>query len=501
MFLSEFDEHDVVLIDSASGQTVTRGQIEARAEDLSRLLASGGLAFLLTDDSAQAAVDMLGLLSASIPFALLDGSAPSTVTESLISRYSPNLILGMPDGLDLVDAADYQPALLSGSNAMGWSEWLPKQPCDVRPHAELAVLLTTSGSTGSPKFVRLSKGNIETNARQIADSLGLQPDDRGATALPLNYSFGMSILTSHTFVGSPVVVMSGSVIEPAFWQGLDEFGVTLLPGVPQTYQMLMRLSFVDRLLPSVPRLRGLMQAGGRLKPELVRALAEAMAARGGDFFVMYGQTEAAPRIACLPPARLREKLGSAGVALAGGLLEARGDSGERLPAGEVGEIFYTGPNVMMGYAESRSDVALGDVHGDTLATGDLGYLDSEGFLFLTGRAKRIAKVAGLRVSLDEVEALAAHMGLDDAVAIEAPEGAITLAVVTMEPIDPQGVVKQLTRDMRLPARSLRTALVDSIPLLPSGKIDYTGLRNTLLMTAQPSGASTEEAKPRGENDL
>ena len=487
MLLEMFAPNGTVLIDATSGTIVSRADIEQRAAAWAGRSAS--ITFLLADGSIECATEFHVLLEAGMPVALLDAAASADQIGNLLARYRPEFVCAPEHWV--------APAEYSKAGPRLWSR-VPDAPPSAAPHPDLAVLLTTSGSTGSPKFVRLSKHNIQANAEQIAESLNLTPTDRGATALPLHYSFGMSILTSHAGAGSPVVVTSGSVIEPAFWQALDEHQVTLLPGVPQTYQMLTRLRFTDRFLPSVPSLRALMQAGGRLHRELVAALAEAMAQRDGEFFVMYGQTEAAPRIACLPPARLREKLGAAGVALVGGHLEARGNEGQILPPGEAGEIFYTGPNVMMGYAESREDLALGDTHGDTLATGDLGYVDAEGFLFLTGRAKRIAKVAGLRVSLDEVETLAAQLGLDDPVAVEASEGVISLAVATAGVNDPAAVVKQLTRAMRLPAKTLRAELVEAIPLLPSGKIDYASLR-TMLLDAPASGIAPQASRPQGEN--
>lgn len=491
MLLDRFTPEAPVLIDATTGAATSRADIESRAQLWNDR--AGSLVFLLADASVATAIEFHALLEAGIPVALLNVSAPAEHIERLLALYRPEFVTAAEEW---AAPNDYEPV-----SARWWRRVPGSEGQATPPSAELAVLLTTSGSTGSPKFVRLSARNIVANAEQIAQSLGLTPRDRGVTALPIHYSFGMSVLTSHAVVGSPVVVTSGSVIEPGFWQALSDHDVTHLPGVPQTYQMLARLRFADRFLPAVPTLRALMQAGGRLNPDLVTAFAAAMAPRHGEFFVMYGQTEASPRMACLPPARLQDKLGAAGVALAGARLEARGDDGTLQPPGTVGEIFYTGPNVMMGYAESREDLALGDVHGDTLATGDLGYLDDEGFLFLTGRAKRIAKVAGLRVSLDDVEAMAAQMGLDDAVAIEHPEGRITVVVTASGSHQQAAIIKDLTRAMRLPAKAVRAAQVASFPLLASGKIDYAGLR--LLVSEDPKGGADRLESPgtQGENDV
>ena len=184
------------------------------------------------------------------------------------------------------------------------------------------------------------------NARQIVASLGIQPADRGVTALPLFYSFGMSIVTSHLVAGSSVVVTDRGVLDPQFWEDLAAFQVSFLPGVPQSFAILKRLGFLGQGLDD---LRALIQAGGRLAPELVAHFSEMMAARGGDFFVMYGQTEAAPRIVPFcrtgcrksqgPPAwrwqggRLRRDGRGSGLACRGGgrgrVLRAERDDGVR----------------------------------------------------------------------------------------------------------------------------------------------------------------------------
>jgi acyl-CoA synthetase (AMP-forming)/AMP-acid ligase II len=335
---------------------------------------------------------------------------------------------------------------------------------------DLAVLLSTSGSTGSPKLVRLSRENIRSNAQAIASSLALRPQDRAVTSLPLFYSFGMSLITSHMMAGSSVLVTNRSVLEREFWANADDGGVTHLAGVPQTYAMLKRLGFSSMELP---HLRGLLQAGGRLDPRLIAEFSADAADRGRQFFVMYGQTEAAPRMACLPPERLPEKIGSAGLALEGGRFKILDESGVALEAGKQGEIVYSGPNVMMGYAEVREDLTRGDDTGGELHTGDLGHLDDEGFLFITGRTKRIAKIAGARVSLDEVEAMLDSLSAVAAVATS--EDGIAVFTTTNDRAKIDAARRRLSHDLGAPFSLLRFVAVDELPLLSSGKVDYARL--------------------------
>jgi acyl-coenzyme A synthetase/AMP-(fatty) acid ligase len=465
MLLDDRPQDRPILVDAASGRIATPRDILSRANSLE--VPRDALAFLLVDGSMDSYVWFLTLVEARVPVALIDGRLDAELLTDLMARYRPELIVD-PGQQHRPDADDVR---LSGESGPAWL----RPSSGIRTHEELAVLLTTSGSTGSPKFVRVSTDNLVINARQIVDSLEITPGDRGVTALPLFYSFGMSVVTSHALAGSSVLVTDKGVLEDAFWSEIDSGEVTILPGVPTTFAMLKKLGFERRELP---QLRALIQAGGRLDPELVSFFHDLMAARNGRFSVMYGQTEASPRISCLPRAALPEKLGSAGVAMPGGTLSIVARDGAQLTAGEVGEVVYTGPNVMMGYAEDRAELSLGDTFGSTLRTGDLGYLDDEGFLFLTGRTKRIAKLAGARVSIDELETMAARLLPPDvAVAIvsQSSQDGVTVFVVA----DDIEIVRSLRRDMakrlRVPPALVAVRNVTAIPLLPNNKVDYQKL--------------------------
>ena len=409
-----------VLLDP-HGRRVTLADIRARAAQLAAL-GDRPLTFLNAATTLEAITDFLALRELRWPVFLMDPHWTDEQRQRLIERYQPGLLLpGGPTG------------------------------ATTPTHPDLGVLLTTSGSTGSPKLVRLSHENVDANARQIAASLGLGPADRGVTALPLHYSFGMSIVTSHAASGGSILVTDASLLDRGFWAQLDDAGVTLLPGVPQSYAILKRIG-----LPELPALRGLLQAGGRLDPALIEIFAQQK-----PFYVMYGQTEAGPRMACLPPNRLADKLGSVGQALPGGQFRI-----------DDGEVVYRGPNVMMGYAEHVEDLILPDMQGDELHTGDLGYLDDEGFLFLTGRLKRIVKLAGNRVALDEVEALVPELA--PVAAVDGGDAGVVL-FSEAEPSVFEGSRKRLARELRIPVALVEVRGIEQLPVMSSGKVDYERL--------------------------
>jgi acyl-CoA synthetase (AMP-forming)/AMP-acid ligase II len=369
------------------------------------------------------------------PIALLDPDLTPGALTDLARRFRPAALVGFTHAAD-------------GAT--------PPRADVPRPHPDLAVLLATSGSTGSPKLVRLSRQAVLANATAIASALAIGPDDVAPTSLPLYYSYGLSVLNSHLAAGASVVLTDAGLLERSFWAQLDTHRCTSLAAVPYQYEMLRRLRFDPA---EHATLTTLTQAGGRLRPELITQFA----AKAERFFVMYGQTEATARMTVLPPHLLTAKPGSVGPAIPGGHLSC-----------EDGEIVYHGPNVMMGYAENAADLALGDGLGGVLRTGDLGHLDDEGFLHITGRLKRIAKVFGVRVSLDDVERalrdcgpVAATSG-DDRVTVWA-EGLDSAACVTL--------ARRLGSELRLHWSGFDVRPVDRLPLLATGKIDYTALES------------------------
>jgi len=347
-------------------------------------------------------------------------------------------------------------------------------------HPELALLLSTSGSTGSPKLVRLSAEGVQANAEAIASYLGLRDDDRTATTLPMAYCYGLSVLHSHLVAGACVVLTSASVVDPCFRRLCRDEAVTSLAGVPHTFTLLDRGGLLDPDRPGteLPSLRRLTCAGGRLEPEQVRRWAAAGRERGFALFVMYGQTEATARMAYLPPELALARPEAVGVPVPGGSI--RLDPVAECSGPDRGEIVYRGPNVMLGYAESASDLRLGRVVRE-LRTGDLARRADDGLLEVLGRRSRFAKVLGLRVDLEAVERGLAGAVACTAVSCTEAEGA--LVVVAERPAP--GLAAAAARAAGLPPRAVRVAEVDRLPRLASGKVDAAQVRALARPAAAP----------------
>ena len=340
-------------------------------------------------------------------------------------------------------------------------------------HPDLALLLVTSGSTGHGKAVRLSRAAVAANAASIGAALALRAEDRAALVLPLQYSFGLSVLTSHMAAGASVWLAEGGILADGFLSRAGAAGVTNIQTVPMGYDLLEKAGFFGADLPA---LRFLAVAGGALSPAVQRRFAAAMAARGGTFHAMYGQTEATARIACLPAGMAVERAGCIGFAVPGGALSLRDEAGAEVAGAGEGELYYAGPNVMMGYATVRSDLARG-AEVAALATGDIARREADGLYRIVGRKRRMSKIAGVRIGHDAVEAglaargiAAAVFGGDDGlrVAFEGPGDAPEVA----------GIAAEIAGVMR---RSVDAFAVAALPRLPSGKVDY----QTLSRMARP----------------
>lgn len=349
-------------------------------------------------------------------------------------------------------------------------------------HPELALLLSTSGSTGSPKLVRLSTENLRSNAAAIAEYLDLRPTDLAATTLPPHYCYGLSVIHSHLAHGAGIVLSEHSVLDDAFWVAAHRHRITSFAGVPYTFDLLDRVRFAERTPPS---LRHITQAGGRLAPDRVAALARLGEERGFDLVVMYGATEATARMAWLPPHLAAEAPDAIGVAIPGGELQI-----DPLPdlGPDVGELVYAGPNVMLGYAERPADLARGRDLTE-LRTGDVARVGDDGLVRIVGRRARFAKIYGLRIDLDEAERTL------DAAALPArcADGGDHLVVALTGPLstaERRRVLVTAQQEWGLPPAAIRILEVDAFPRLANDKVDYRALVS-LADAARPTQAPAD----------
>ncbi|BCJ91936.1 AMP-dependent synthetase [Terrihabitans soli] len=339
-----------------------------------------------------------------------------------------------------------------------------------------------------PKLVRLSHANLLANARSIIEYLGVRTTDRAITSLPPSYSYGLSVINSHLVAGASLVLTDKSVADEEFWQLFSQHGATSFAGVPHSFDLIERTGALN---PPPKSLRYFTQAGGRLSPEKVRALSASAGAAGIGFFVMYGQTEASPRIAYVPPDLLTANPDVIGIPVPGGRLSLENDLGIEIAENEVeGELVYRGPNVMLGYADAPQDLARGSEVTE-LRTGDLAVRNTQGLYRIVGRKGRFLKLYGLRISLDDVQDFVASQGFEGAAAGD--DSGLAVAAVDID--DPEALAQAIVAKYKLSRAVVTVANVPSIPRLASGKVNFpavAALRQTSMLKSAGKPSLREE---------
>lgn len=448
----------IAIIDKQVGE-LTYKDLHENVQTVKNILPSSNqkqLGMILCQNKVSSIIAYLAALQNQDAVILLDEKLDEALLLNIINTYKPDWIVSADRQFHILNDYSY-------SNKNFYHIWeITNDEKTVAIHPELALLLSTSGTTGSAKFVRLSYRNLQANAQSIVDYLPITTNERAITTLPMHYSYGLSVINSHLLARGTLLLTNDSIMSKEFWSFFHDHKATSFSGVPYTYQILQRLRFEKMDLPS---LRYFTQAGGRLAPQLVEYFAKSAHEKGVQFFVMYGQTEATARISFVPPDRICEKTDSIGISIPNGKLSVDPDTSE---------LLYEGPNVMMGYAECRDDLAKGNELNGLLHTGDIGSVDEEGFFYITGRMKRFIKLFGLRLNLDDVEKwIEQHQGI-----VSACIGNDERLQVFLENDNNIDQVKQeLLKVYKLHPSVLQVKMLPKLPRLENGKINYTELKD------------------------
>jgi long-chain acyl-CoA synthetase len=452
--------YNTALIDEY-GRELTYSELYYLREKLSINFASRTVTLFLTDNSIDSIIIYLSLLHVgSVPI-LIDASLSEEFICGLISSYKPDYIIKSKKNqtkLNYSLVSDLTTEFVLYENTRQYK---------FLKNNDLALLLTTSGSTGSPKFVRISYSNILENTKSICEYLKITNMDRAVTSLPMYYSFGLSVIQSHLYVGASILATNKSIIEKDFWNLVEDFKVSFLSGVPFTYEVLEKLKFRNKQLHS---LKYLVQAGGKLNVNLIETFAKDSLEKDRKFFVMYGQTEATARMSYMPYQNCLNKLGSIGIAIPNGKFTLVDDDSNIInEINKTGELVYEGPNVSLGYAESRNDLDLGDHNNGKLFTGDLASIDEDGFFYIVGRKKRFIKLFGNRTNLDEIEQLLKSDSIDCACAGSDDN---LLVYITDDTIDINDLRKKISTKLKIHHSVINIKYIVDIPKNTSGKINY-----------------------------
>ncbi|MBC8551234.1 MAG: AMP-binding protein [Candidatus Brocadiales bacterium] len=393
--LSEFSENTAII--TPDSKQYTYKELLGYTHNIAENLKPRSLVFCLSNNSIGSLAGYLSFIINKVAPVMLDSNLDKELLDNLIMTYKPEYLWMPEKNTNSIEGGELV------INILGYS--LMKLFCekDYLLHDDICLLLTTSGSTGSPKLVKLTYENVYSNAESISEYLSIDKNERPITSLPMHYSFGLSIINSHLIKGATILLTNNSLMEKKFWPFLKTYKATSLSGIPYSFEILKKLRFFNM---DLPYLKTITQAGGKLNDDLNRECSDFCKKTCKRFFVMYGQTEATARMSYLPPEYSISKLGSMGIAIPGGEFSLIDENGNIIKESDrEGELVYKGKNVSMGYAVCRADLAKGDENNGVLVTGDMAKRDSDGYYYIVGRKKRFIKLFGNRVNLDETERL------------------------------------------------------------------------------------------------
>ena len=446
----------------SAGERFSYGQLRQIVCRFANALPQRSLVFCLCRNVPEAVFGYLGVLDHGSVALLLGDNIDPVQLKGLEETYRPAYYWApsehFPEKAALLTECGY--GLFSTDHS----------PYDLDP--ELALLLSTSGSTGSPKLIRLSRKNLESNAASIAEYLELNENERPVTVLPMQYTFGLSVINSHLLSGACILMTTESIVRQDFWDFLSREKGTSLSGVPYTYELLRRIHFPER--DDTGSITSMIQAGGHLPTELQQFYGTWALENSVRFYVMYGQTEATARMSYLPWQDTLNKIGSIGIAIPGGRFEIQEEDGTVVTEPDVtGELVYYGDNVSLGYAFCTDDLSKPDENRGVLHTGDMAAVDCDGYYYIKGRLNRFVKLYGIRIGLDECEELLKRLDED---AIFACTGSDERMVIFTDSASYEKIPAFLSDVTGVNVRAFESRYLTQIPVKDTGKIDHSALK-------------------------
>jgi long-chain acyl-CoA synthetase len=462
MFLINHNSLDDISVITENNDHITYAELYKAIDTFKVELQCNSIIFIIGKNDYSSLVCYLASLEVGAVPLLLSPGMDDLQISSLIQIYNPKFIFSKYSA----ESNSFFGELIR--NVHDYGIFVRHGSVNYRPHKDLALLLTTSGSTGSPKLVRLSKKNIVSNASSISEYLNINHGDRAITSLPFNYSYGLSVINSHLYSGGVVVLTNHSMMEAEFWSIIRNNSVTSLAGVPYNYEIMLRLG-LDRL--DISSVKKMTQAGGKLDNKKIQKIFDMCQSKFIDFYTMYGQTEATARISYLPTEDVRRKPNSIGIAIPGGRLWIEDKQGNIVTKDNVvGELFYQGDNVSMGYAETFHDLALGDLNRGILKTGDLAYFDKEKYFYIEGRKNRFLKIFGIRISLDSLEKMITEKGY--ICAITGNDNKLLLYIIDTPELSVEILRDDIANTLGINRIAIFVSIVEDFPRLETGKINY-----------------------------
>ncbi len=442
------------------GERITYTSLHSIVRDVGDYLHGERLALLVMKNDLGSVVFYLACLQMHVVPIILEGSISGSQLQLYIEQYEPEYIF-IPGESETTFSVVRERHYEILTEVFGHVLLERVYRMERKIHADLAILMPTSGTVYISKLVRISNTNLYDNAKNICEGLAIDKEDVAITSLPLSYCYGLSVLNTHLLKHATILLTDKSVLQKGFWDFANSCKATSLAGVPYTYELLNQRQHMSR----DSSIKVYTQAGGRLSTKIKKEFIDHCAKLGKKFYVMYGMTEATARISILPVEYARSNIESVGFPIKGGqiTIEKEKDSDKE------GEIVYAGKNVCMGYCVDQEDLSLGDINHGILHTGDYGYLDKDGLLHITGRKGDFIKLYGRRLCLNSISRLVEKL-CGTEVICKYVNGKICIIYERGSHKDMQTIMEKLHIHLHIKREDLMYRMIDRFPRTYNGKI-------------------------------
>ncbi len=428
-----------------------------KSQSITKNLIPRSLVFLLSGNNIETIFYYVGLVNSKNVITLLDKDIKNSYLKKLINLYKPNYLI-------LPISFPNQKGYFLNSKFKNYKIIQKAKSKKLLINKDLAILLNTSGSTGSSKLVRQSYENYHENSKSIIKEINLNSKDSVITTLPINYTFGLSIINTHLISGSKIILNDHPILQKDFWKLYEKYKPSFFYGVPYMYEIISKLKF-EKLLSK--KLKAICQAGGKLNEKLFLKIVNFSEKNKIKFYSMYGQTEATARMSILNPKHASKKIGSIGKAISGGKFYLIDNKQKKiyLP-NKSGQLVYEGKNVSMGYAKDVKDLKLGNINNYRIYTGDIASFDKDGYYFIVGRKKRFIKILGKRINLDEVEELIEKKGYEAQCKLQ---DEFLLINLTQKKRNVENLIKGVANDLEINSSLVKIRFIKKIKRNNFGK--------------------------------
>lgn len=456
------DKNRIAAIDDL-GSSIKYGELVEDTYRFRNIIPRRSIVFFMCKNTVGALSAYVSMIENEIVPVTLSESIDGDLFNKLLSMYRPQYIcshisVAKRYGFDTV---------YEEKNYVYLSTGFP--PYEI--NNDLQLLMTTSGSTGSPKLVRYKKGNLEANAKNVSAAWGWTQDEKPICDLSMNYTMGLNVINTHLYAGATLLLVTANLTDGKYWKFIKDNKATNFTGVPFSYDILWKLRFYHM---DLPHLTTLSEGGGKLNDSMFKEIAKFSQNSGKRFIASFGTTETSARLAMLPSNMALKKIGSIGKAIPEGELILFDDEGNKIEENVAeGELGYRGPNVTMGYATTMVDLSRGDDFKGLYKTGDIARRDKDGFYYIVGRKSRFLKMLGYRVSLDDCERL-----IEGKFNIECACGGtdehMTIYVKNFDRLEE--IKNYLSDKIGIYSSMFSVVLVDKIPRNDTGKILYNKIQ-------------------------